>query len=67
MFSLQNQFKEYVTLDGINHKARFGLSVACAGNLNLDGLSEGNRRGVEVSLEFSTFDNNINQYYAILI
>ena len=47
---LQSQFnnKNYVTLDGMNHKARFGLSVACAGNLNLDGLSVGNKRGIEV-------------------
>lgn len=29
-----------------NHKARFGLSVACAGNLNLDGI-RGNSKGVE--------------------
>lgn len=51
MLLFQNQFgqdPDWVTLDGMMHKARFGLSVACAGNLNLDGLSDGNRRGIEV-------------------
>ena len=32
----------------MRHKGRFGLSVACAGNLNLDGLSDRNRKGIEV-------------------
>lgn len=48
-FFHQHEFEEFVTLDGENHKARFGLSVACAGNLNLDGRSETNRKGIQVN------------------
>ncbi len=45
---LQHKFKKFQTLEGNRrHKARFGLSVASAGNINLDGLSASNRRGVE--------------------
>ena len=40
----------------MRHKGRFGLSVACAGNLNLDGLSDRpyskENRGIEVSFWF---------------
>ena len=36
-------------LDGKNHKARFGLSVACIGNLNLDGRTQSRPKGIEVS------------------
>ena len=45
----EDHFGQWTTLDGMSHKARFGLSVACAGNLNLDGLTAGNKRGIEVT------------------
>ena len=35
-------------IDGKNHKARFGLAVACIGNLNLDGRSQSLPKGIEV-------------------
>ena len=35
------------TLDGKNHKARFGLSVACAGNINLDGITSESPKGIQ--------------------
>ena len=46
----QNKFKNldgpaFDTLDGKNHKARFGLSVACAGNINLDGITSETPKG----------------------
>ena len=34
-------------MDGENHKARFGLSVACAGNINLDGRTQENTKGIQ--------------------
>ena len=37
-------------IDGKNHKARFGLAVACIGNLNLDGRSQSLPKGIEVNL-----------------
>ena len=37
-------------LTGRNHKARFGLSVACIGNIDLDGRSQSKPKGIEVSL-----------------
>ena len=48
----QNKFKNldgpaFDTLDGKNHKARFGLSVACAGNINLDGITSENPKGIQ--------------------
>ncbi len=44
---LQHKFRKFQTLDGERtHKARFGLSVACAGNINLDGITAENRRSV---------------------
>ena len=39
-----HKFKKYDTLDGAMHKGRFGHAVACAGNLNLDGISRTNNR-----------------------
>ena len=39
-----HKFKKYDTLDGAMHKGRFGHAVACAGNLNLDGVSRTNNR-----------------------
>ena len=53
--NFQNRFNDpdWVTINGMRHKGRFGLSVACAGNLNLDGLSDRpyskENRGIEVS------------------
>ena len=44
---LQHSFKKFDTLDGQNNKARFGLSVACAGNINLDGRTGENPQGVQ--------------------
>ena len=48
----QNKFKNldgpaFDTLDGKNHKARFGLSVACAGNINLDGITSETPKGIQ--------------------
>jgi len=34
-----NRFRKWDTLDGENHKARFGMSIASLGNINLDGIS----------------------------
>jgi len=34
-----NRFRKWDTLDGENHKARFGMSIASLGNINLDGMS----------------------------
>ena len=50
LFFFQNKFKNldgpaFDTLDGKNHKARFGLSVACAGNINLDGITSESPKG----------------------
>ena len=49
----------------MSHKARFGLSVACAGNLNLDGLTAGNKRGIEVTV-FEILNQNILLYNTLL-
>ena len=38
---------KFFAIDGKNHKARFGLSVACIGNLNLDGKSQQVPKGIE--------------------
>ena len=35
----QHKFRKWDTLNGENHKARFGMSVASIGNINLDGGS----------------------------
>ena len=43
----QNSFKKFDTLDGQNNKARFGMSIACAGNINLDGRSSLNQKGIQ--------------------
>jgi hypothetical protein len=40
---LQHRFRRYDTLDGENHKARFGLSVSSLGDINLDTPTEGGR------------------------
>ena len=42
----EHKFKKYDTLDGTMHKGRFGHAVACAGNLNLDGVTRTNSRYV---------------------
>ena len=50
MIPPQHKFAQHknTTLDGQRqHKARFGLAVACAGNLNLDGITRDNSRGIE--------------------
>ena len=36
-FSFQHRFRKWDTLNGENHKARFGMSIASLGNVNLDG------------------------------
>ena len=36
----QHAFKKFDTLDGQTNKARFGLSVACAGDINLDRIQD---------------------------
>ena len=46
----EHKFKKYDTLDGAMHKGRFGHAVACAGNLNLDGVTRTNSRYVTLSL-----------------
>ena len=43
----QHSFLKYMAIDGENHKARFGLSVACIGNLNLDGKTRDVPNGIE--------------------
>jgi len=48
----QKQFRQRDFIEGQNHKARFGLSVACAGNINLDGVTQSNKRGFEVNVFF---------------
>jgi len=34
-----NRFRKWDTLNGENHKARFGMSIASLGNINLDGMT----------------------------
>ena len=34
-------------MEGKNNKARFGLAVACAGNINLDGRTQENPKGIQ--------------------
>ena len=41
----QHRFRQFVTLDGQNHKARFGMAVAAIGDINLDGASPNNAKG----------------------
>ena len=66
LLALQHKFKKFDTLDGNkNHKARFGLSVACAGNLNLDGTSRENRRGIEDLVKFQVSFQNVGLYISI--
>lgn len=66
---LQHKFKKFDTLLGAqNHKARFGLSVACAGNINLDGISRSNPRGIEDLVVGAPYDgpNNRGAIYIYL-
>ena len=42
-FFIKNRFRKWDTLDGENHKARFGTSVANLGNINLDGMEDGGK------------------------
>ena len=43
----QHRFRKYETLNGENHKARFGMSVASLGNINLDGSTPENPGGYQ--------------------
>ena len=43
----QHRFRKYETLNGENHKARFGMSVASLGNINLDGSTPDNPGGYQ--------------------
>ena len=40
-FYFQHRFRRFETLDGENHKARFGMAVASLGDINLDGAASG--------------------------
>ena len=48
------------TLDGMGHKSRFGLSVACAGNLNLDGKTK-TSKGTEDLIVGAPYDGPDHQ------
>eukprot|EP00096_Caligus_rogercresseyi_P015942 TRINITY_DN844_c0_g1_i1.p1 TRINITY_DN844_c0_g1~~TRINITY_DN844_c0_g1_i1.p1 ORF type:complete len:1372 (-),score=393.45 TRINITY_DN844_c0_g1_i1:381-4496(-) len=53
----ENRFVKWSSIDGSVHKARFGLSVACAGNLDLDGIGkDGSSRGYEDLLVGAPYD-----------
>ena len=43
----QHKFNKWDILDGETHKARFGLSLASVGNINLDGMSQENPKGYQ--------------------
>jgi hypothetical protein len=60
-FLLQHSFKKFDTLDGLNHKARFGLSVANAGNINLDGRTLENPTGIQDLVVGAPYDGPDHQ------
>ena len=43
----QHRFRKFDALTGESHKARFGLSVASLGNINLDGVTSGVPKGFQ--------------------
>ena len=46
--AVQNKFgRKWDSLNGENHKARFGMSIASLGNLNLDGVTAGSPGGYQ--------------------
>ena len=52
-----SHFKDFASIDGISHKGKFGLSVACAGNLNMDGISANkNGRGIQDFIVGAPYD-----------
>lgn len=57
----QHSFKKFDTLDGQNNKARFGLSVACAGNINLDGVTPQNPKGIQDLVVGAPYDGPDHQ------
>nr|XP_040578055.1 integrin alpha-PS2-like isoform X3 [Lepeophtheirus salmonis] len=57
----ENRFVKWSSIVGHNHKARFGLSVACAGNLDLDGIQKNNPKGYQDLLVGSPYDGKDNR------
>ena len=45
----------------MGHKARFGLSVACAGNINLDGKTRDRPKGIEDLVVGAPYDGPDHQ------
>jgi len=56
-----HSFKKFDTLDGKNNKARFGLSIACAGNINLDGITASNPKGIQDLVVGAPYDGPDHQ------
>ena len=48
-------------MEGKNNKARFGHAVACAGNINLDGRSGGNPKGIQDLVVGAPYDGPDHQ------
>ena len=42
-----HRFRKWDSLNGENHKARFGMSIASLGNINLDGITSDNPGGYQ--------------------
>ena len=67
----QHKFRKWDTLNGENHKARFGMSVASIGNINLDGGSNevpgGFQGGSSVPIDTVQFSANANPLELVLI
>ncbi|CAB4057680.1 ITGA8 [Lepeophtheirus salmonis] len=61
MGKFENRFVKWSSIVGHNHKARFGLSVACAGNLDLDGIQKNNPKGYQDLLVGSPYDGKDNR------